>query len=357
LNKFIHPSEAILVCGGAGFLGSCFVRQTIGPDKPLVIVLDALTYAGNRDSIPFENLARFHFVKGDINDTALVLSLLKKFRVTSVVNFAAETHVDRSIDSPIPFLRSNVQGTCSLLEAALEYYQTEKKTASSFRFLQISTDEVYGSAPSEISFTETSPLAPSSPYAASKAAADHFVLSYHRTYNLPTLIVRCCNNYGPFQFPEKFIPLLIQRALRNQTFPLYGDGQHQREWIHVEDTAKAIQSIGSTGRIGEIYHVSSRESFRNIDVAQMILNELRSTLDTPVSSQIEFVADRPGHDRRYSISIEKTIQETDWRYEVPFVDGLRRTIRWYLDHRDWVDRVTSGTYRGERLGSAARFRS
>jgi dTDP-glucose 4,6-dehydratase len=350
-------SNAILVTGGAGFIGGCFVRRRLaGPSPGRVVNLDKLTYAGNLDSLePVAGDPRHVFVRGDIADRELVGRLLREHAVSAVVNFAAETHVDRSIDGPRAFLDTNVVGTFELLTAALGYWRTlDDPARNAFRFLHVSTDEVYGSLGPEGKFTEDSPYDPHSPYSASKASSDHFVRAFHDTYGLPTLVTNCSNNYGPYQFPEKLIPLMVLNALEGKPLPVYGDGGNVRDWLYVEDHARAIERVLDAGRPGQTYNIGGNCERTNLEVVEAIcraVDELRPDLPhAPCRSLITFVTDRPGHDRRYAVDTSKIARELGWRPEEDFASGLRRTVRWYLENPRWVERVTSGTYRRERLG-------
>ncbi|HUT14202.1 MAG TPA: dTDP-glucose 4,6-dehydratase [Thermoguttaceae bacterium] len=348
--------QTILVTGGAGFIGGCFVRQILAEEEVRVVNLDKLTYAGNLDSLEsVANNPSYVFVHGDIGDRELVNKLLEEYRPTWVVHFAAESHVDRSIDAPGAFVQTNVVGTVELLVAALEYWRSaDRNPQESFRFLHVSTDEVYGSLGPTGKFTETTPYAPNSPYSASKAASDHFVRAFHHTYGLPVLITNCSNNYGPFQFPEKLIPLVILNALEGKSLPVYGDGSNVRDWLFVEDHCRAIRRVLQSGRCGEVYNIGGNCERTNLEVVQAIceaVDELRPALPhAPSSSLITFVKDRPGHDLRYAIDATKIHQELGWQPEHDFESGLRRTVEWYLDNPAWVQRVTSGVYRRERLG-------
>jgi dTDP-glucose 4,6-dehydratase len=342
----------ILVTGGAGFIGANFVLDWIREVGTPVVNLDKLTYAGHLANLEaLRGDPRHVFVRGDIGDVALVGRLLEQYRPWAIVNFAAESHVDRSIHGPADFIQTNVVGTFRLLEAARAYFESlEGAEREAFRFLHVSTDEVYGSlAPGEPPFRETNPYAPNSPYAASKAASDHLVRAYHHTYGLPTLTTNCSNNYGPFQFPEKLIPLCLHRALAGETLPLYGDGQQIRDWLYVADHCRAIRRVLEAGRVGETYNIGGRSERRNLEVVQTlcaILDELKPRPDgRSYAEQITFVRDRPGHDRRYAMDITKIERELGWRPAETFESGLRKTVRWYLDHPDWVECVTSGEYR------------
>ncbi len=343
--------RTILVSGGAGFVGSEFVRRAVAAGTR-VITLDALTYAGDRSTLAVVDGDASHlFVQGSINDRALVGSLLEEHRPHAIVNFAAESHVDRSIDGPGAFIETNINGVFELLEAVRVY--CDENPPSDFRFLHVSTDEVYGSVDEGTSH-EGSPLAPNSPYAASKAAADHLVRSYQRTYGMPTLVTRSSNNYGPYQFPEKLIPLMILNALALKPLPIYGDGAQIREWIHVSDNCAAIDTVLTRGKPGEIYNIGGGSGVANIDITKRlcaVIDELRPDA-TARASLITHVADRPGHDRRYALDTSKLTAELNWRPEITIEDGLAQTVRWYLSNEEWWRRIQDGTYRGERLGLA-----
>lgn len=346
----------ILVTGGAGFIGGTFVRRLIADSDARIVNLDKLTYAGNLESLAdVLDSPRHTFVHGDVADGPLVARLLAEQRVDSIVHFAAESHVDRSITSPDSFVQTNVVGTCVLLAAALEYWESlPEPRRSAFRFLHVSTDEVYGSLGADGFFTETSPHAPNSPYAASKAAADHFVRAYHRTYGLPVVTTNCSNNYGPYQFPEKLIPLIVLNAVEGMRLPVYGRGENVRDWLHVEDHVAALRLVLNRGRVGEVYNIGGRAEMRNLDVARTIctaIDELRPDLaHRPCEQLIEFVADRPSHDFRYAIDCTKIERELGWRPTRDFATGIRETVAWYLAHNDWVTGVCTGRYQRERLG-------
>ncbi len=342
----------ILVTGGAGFIGSNFVLDWFAQSDEAVINLDNLTYAGN-----LENLAalkgdpRHIFVQGDIGDASVVAKLLAEYRPRAVVNFAAESHVDRSIHGPEDFIQTNIVGTFHLLEAVRAYWSglvdAEK---SGFRFLHVSTDEVYGSlAKDEPAFSETHRYEPNSPYSASKAASDHLVRAYHHTYGLPVLTTNCSNNYGPYHFPEKLIPLMIVNALAGKPLPVYGDGQQIRDWLYVKDHCSAIRSVLEKGRLGEVYNVGGWNEKANLDIVHTVcalLDELSSRVDgKSYREQIAFVTDRPGHDRRYAIDARKIERELGWKPAETFETGIRKTVRWYLENQDWVSHVQSGDYR------------
>jgi dTDP-glucose 4,6-dehydratase len=342
----------ILVTGGAGFIGSNFVLQWLAKEQPGVINLDKLTYAGNLDNLSsIASDHRYRFLQGDICDREMIAELLVTYRPRAIVHFAAESHVDRSIHGPDDFIRSNVNGTFSLLEESRAYWSgldgTEKNT---FRFLHVSTDEVYGSlGPADPAFTETTRYAPNSPYSASKAASDHLVRAYFHTYGLPVLTTNCSNNYGPFQFPEKLIPLAILHAVSGKPIPVYGDGQNVRDWLFVGDHCEAIRLVLARGKVGETYNIGGSKELKNIEVVNTIcsvLDELRPTDPVvPHRDLITFVADRPGHDRRYAMNTGKIESELGWRPCETFETGIRKTVQWYLDNESWVQNVTTGKYR------------
>ncbi|HUY93566.1 MAG TPA: dTDP-glucose 4,6-dehydratase [Pirellulales bacterium] len=350
--------KTILVTGGAGFIGGCFVRQSVAESPDRLVNLDKLTYAGNLDSLePVAERPNYVFVEGDIGDRESVSRVLAEYRPWAIVNFAAESHVDRSIDGPAEFVRTNVLGTCELLAAARAYWAgLAEPERSAFRFLHVSTDEVYGSLGASGAFTEQSQYAPNSPYAASKAASDHFVRAYHHTYGLPVLTTNCSNNYGPYQFPEKLIPLMILNALEGKPLPVYGDGQQVRDWLFVEDHCRAIRAVLARGKVGEVYNIGGNCELANLDVVNTIcatVDRLRPDLPhAPCTGLIEHVADRPGHDRRYAIDATKIRTELGWQPAQTFAAGLEITVRWYLDNPVWIERVTSGVYARERLGVA-----
>ncbi len=344
-----------LITGGAGFIGGNFVLQTLAAGRARVVNLDALTYAGNLDTLEGVLDDPAHtFVRGDIGDADAVRRLLELHRPRAIVNFAAESHVDRSIDGPATFIQTNVVDTLTLLEQALRYWRAlPAEERREFRFLHVSTDEVYGSLGPTGKFVETTPYAPNSPYSASKAASDHLVRAFHHTYGLPVLTTNCSNNYGPYQFPEKLIPLVISKALAGAPLPVYGDGLNVRDWLYVGDHCEAIERVLAGGRPGEVYNVGGDAERTNIDVVRTLcalLDELRPRGGGSYADLITFVDDRPGHDRRYAIDASKLKGELDWRPRHSFEAGLRATVTWYLEHRDWVSRVLDGSYRGERLG-------
>lgn len=343
----------ILVTGGAGFIGCNFVRLWLGRYLHGTLVnVDKLTYAGNLHSLrDLASNPRHAFVHADIGDDATLRRLLEQYRPLYVVNFAAESHVDRSIHGPAEFIQTNVVGTLKLLEAARDYWNAlAEPERAAFRFLHVSTDEVYGSlGPNDAPFTETTAYAPNSPYAASKAASDHLVRAFHHTYGLPTLTTNCSNNYGPYQFPEKLIPLMIWNATQGKALPIYGDGRNVRDWLYVEDHCDAICRVLERGRPGETYNIGGNSERANIDVVQTLCAMLDAHCPNdpvrPHAQLIRFVTDRPGHDRRYAIDASKIQRELGWSPKTGFADGIDKTVRWYLSHREWVEQVTSGAYR------------
>ena len=347
-----------LVTGGAGFIGGNFVLGAVR-DGIKVVNLDALTYAGNRDTLAsLDGDGNHVFVHGDIGDRALVSRLLAEHRPDAVVNFAAESHVDRSIDGPAAFIQTNVVGTLALLEAVRDHWKSlEGGAKNAFRFLHVSTDEVYGSLGETGKFSETTPYAPNSPYSASKAASDHMVRAFHHTYGLPTLTTNCSNNYGPYHFPEKLVPLVIAKALAGEPLPVYGDGRQVRDWLFVADHCAAIRTVLAKGRAGETYNVGGNAEKQNIEVVKAIcalLDQRRPREDgRPRESQIAYVADRPGHDRRYAIDASKLRDELGWEPKYTFERGIAETVDWYLANQAWVKRVLDGSYRLERIGVAA----
>jgi len=341
----------ILVTGGAGFIGSNFVLDWIARTGEPVVNLDALTYAGNLENLAsLAGDARHVFVKGDIGDRALVERLLAEHRPRAVVHFAAESHVDRSIHGPKAFVDTNVAGTFALLEATRTYWaKSDDGARAEFRYLHVSTDEVYGSlAPTSAPFTENHPYEPNSPYAASKAASDHLVRAWHHTYGLPVLTTNCSNNYGPYHFPEKLIPLMIVNALAGKPLPVYGDGRQVRDWLYVKDHCTAIREVLARGRPGETYNIGGWNEKPNIEIVETVcrlLDEMRPDPAGPRSRLIAHVADRPGHDKRYAIDARKIERELGWRPSETFESGIRKTVAWYLDNAAWVERVQSGAYR------------
>ncbi len=350
--------QTVLVTGGAGFIGSAVVRHLVRKGVR-VVNLDLLTYAGNPASLkPIENAPNHRFVQGDIADVPLILSLLREEQVDGIMHLAAESHVDRSIDGPGAFVETNVVGTFRILSAALEYWRgLEGAKKDAFRFHHISTDEVFGDLPFDSGiFTEDTPYAPSSPYSASKAASDHFVRAWHDTYGLPVVLSNCSNNYGPYHFPEKLIPLVILNALEGKPLPVYGAGENVRDWLYVDDHAKALELVLTKGAVGESYNVGGRNERTNLQVVETICDTLDARVPLADGRKrrelITFVTDRPGHDRRYAIDASKIERELGWKAEESFDTGLARTVDWYLDNRWWWEPIRSGSYAGERLGKA-----
>jgi len=354
----------ILVTGGCGFIGSAFVLRWLQEKDEPVLNLDLLTYAGHPGNLAaVAGDPRYVFVRGDIGDAPLVQDLLARHRPRAILNFAAESHVDRSIAAPQAFVQTNVVGTVKLLQAAHEYWQVlPAHEAQRFRFLHVSTDEVYGSlAAHDPPFRETNAYEPNSPYSASKAASDHFVRAWHHTFGLPVLTTNCSNNYGPRQFPEKLIPLMIHNALKGLPLPVYGDGQQVRDWLHVDDHCTGLGAVLERGRVGETYNIGGRSERTNMQVVHAICHALDELVPRPGGSRyaelITHVKDRPGHDRRYAIDDSRIAVELDWAPAYGFEDGMRQTIHWYLDHQAWVESVTSGAYRGwveQNYGGRAR---
>jgi dTDP-glucose 4,6-dehydratase len=348
----LHDMEnTILVTGGAGFIGSNFILQRMELDSASVVNLDKLTYAGNLHNLEaIVNERRYEFVRGDIADRGQVRELLERRKPRAIVHFAAESHVDRSIRGPEDFIRTNVDGTFALLEEVRAYWGgLAERERIDFRFLHVSTDEVYGSlGPEDAAFSETTPYAPNSPYAASKAASDHFVRAYHHTYGMPVLTTNCSNNYGRFQFPEKLIPLVILNARDGKPLPVYGDGQNVRDWLYVEDHCAAIATVLARGRVGQTYNIGGWNEKRNIEIVETIcdiVDEMAGSRGEPRRGLITFVKDRPGHDRRYAMDATKIERELGWRPMETFESGIRKTVRWYLENAEWVRDVTSGGYR------------
>ncbi len=350
--------KTIVVTGGAGFIGGNFVHHLLARQDVMVVNLDALTYAGNLDTLQaVMDHPRHIFMEGGIQDRDLVTGLFGKFTPSAIVNFAAESHVDRSIDGPADFIDTNIGGTFNLLECARAYWSNlPAAEAEAFRFLHVSTDEVYGSLGEEGKFTETTPYAPNSPYSASKAASDHLVRAWHHTYGLPVLTTNCSNNYGPYQFPEKLIPLFIQKALAGEKLPIYGDGSNVRDWLYVEDHCRAIWSVLESGRPGEVYNVGGNNEMSNLEVIDLLCSLLDELVPEspfrPHDRLKQFVKDRPGHDQRYAIDATKLERELGWTPKETFASGLRKTVSWYLENETWCQRVMDGSYRGERLGKA-----
>ena len=349
--------KRFLVTGGAGFIGSNFIQLLLQQPDLQVLNLDKLTYAGNLDSLQaVTEQPRYGFIQADICVAEQVEKIINEFQPDAIVHFAAESHVDRSIDGPAAFIQTNIIGTFNLLEAARKYWRELPDGAkNSFRFLHVSTDEVYGSLGATGLFTEDTPYAPNSPYSASKASSDHLVRAYHHTYGLPVVTTNCSNNYGPYQFPEKLIPLMILNALAGKPLPVYGDGMQVRDWLYVVDHCRAIRSVLQQGKPGETYNIGGHNEMPNIRIVRTIcglLDELRPRADgKPYTEQISYVADRPGHDRRYAIDAGKIARELGWLPQETFDSGIRKTVEWYLDNAAWCERVSSGKYRQERLGT------
>lgn len=347
----------LLVTGGAGFIGCALIRQLLSEELSTVVInADKLTYAGNLESLESVSRSpRYYFERADICDAGAVRQIFHRYEPDAVMHLASETHVDRSIDGPSAFIQTNILGTYELLEAAREYLaglRTSKK--KHFRFLHVSTDEVFGSLGPTGCFSETSRYTPNSPYAASKASADHLVRAWHGTYGLPILITNCSNNFGPFQFPEKLIPLMILTALEEKPLPVYGDGQNVRDWLYVEDHCRALRCVLASGRIGGSYNIGARNERTNLEVVQelcLILDELHPRKNgRSYQDLVHFVQDRPGHDRRYAIDITKATKQLGWAPLESFSSALRKTVQWYLDNLPWCERVQDGSYQGERLG-------
>lgn len=346
----------ILITGGAGFIGSAVIRRVISTSNDEVINVDKLTYAGNLDSLaPVASNPRYHFEKVDVCDAAAVQRLFDQYQPDAVMHLAAESHVDRSIDGPAAFIQTNIVGTYTMLEAARRYWGSLSSDAQQrFRFHHISTDEVYGSLGATGFFTEETPYEPSSPYSASKASSDHLVRAWEHTFKLPTVVTNCSNNYGPYQYPEKLIPLVIQNALAGKPLPIYGKGDNVRDWLFVDDHADALLTVLKTGKIGETYNIGGCNEKTNLEVVHgicAILDELTpNSAHVPHKSLITFVKDRPGHDQRYAIDASKIRRELNWSPAESFETGLRKTVQWYLDNQEWCRRAVAGRYSGERLG-------
>ncbi|HQT80822.1 MAG: dTDP-glucose 4,6-dehydratase [Ferrovum sp. 37-45-19] len=340
----------IIVTGGAGFIGSNFILSWLKEKNEPILNLDKLTYAGNLDNLLSINAhPNYSFIHGDMGDRNLVRHLLQQHQPRAIINFAAESHVDRSIHGPSEFIQTNIVATFHLLEETRAYFETlDQDRKNLFRFLHVSTDEVFGSlSPTDPPFSETTAYQPNSPYSASKAASDHLVRAWHHTYGLPVLTTNCSNNYGPYQFPEKLIPLMISHALKGKPLPIYGDGMNVRDWLYVEDHCLAIMSVLDKGRIGETYNIGGLNEKTNLELVEVIctqLNQLKPA-STPYSSLITFVKDRPGHDRRYAINAQKIMNELLWRPRESFESGIKKTILWYLDHEAWVNNILNGQYR------------
>lgn len=342
--------QTLLVTGGAGFIGSCHVLQRCAAGDT-IINLDKLTYSGNPDNLlSLQDNPRHIFVRGDIGNTELVAHVLQTYRPNAVINFAAESHVDRSILDPDAFVKTNVLGTCALLQTVKDWWvPLTPVDKAAFRFLHVSTDEVFGALKlEEKAFTEETPYSPNSPYSASKAASDHFVRAFHETYGLPTLITNCSNNYGPRQFPEKLIPLVTLNALARRNLPIYGSGSNIRDWLHVEDHCSAIQRVLEAGQVGQTYNIGGNSERTNLQVVHgicAVLDQVRPSKKGSYTDLIKFVKDRPGHDFRYAIDCSKIKSELDWKHDHTFEEGLRETVLWYLDNPEWVEHVQSGAYR------------
>lgn len=337
----------ILITGGAGFIGTNFVKHMLSTYDYNIVNLDALTYAGNLENLrDIENNERYTFIRGDIADVQLVDEIFAKYKIDTVVNFAAESHVDRSIENPEIFLMTNVRGTQVLLDAAKKHWKVNphdkycREFKEGVKYLQVSTDEVYGTLGKTGMFTETTPLAPNSPYSASKTSADLFVRAYHETFGMPVNITRCSNNYGPYQFPEKLIPLMINNCLKGQQLPVYGDGMQIRDWLHVKDHCTGIDTVLHKGRIGEVYNIGGNNEKANIEIVKLIIENLGKSEEI-----IKYVQDRPGHDRRYAIDNTKITTELGWSPSYTFEQGIKETIEWYLNNQEWMERIVSGEYR------------
>jgi dTDP-glucose 4,6-dehydratase len=357
---FIHTyyynnPMSILVTGGAGFIGSCFIRQWAETRGSCVINLDKLTYAGDLKSLQHLTVHQHQFVHGDICNRELVECILKEYKPSAIIHFAAESHVDRSIDGPLTFVQTNVMGTATLLECARHYWkELDNGERKAFRFLHVSTDEVFGSLGDTGYFVESTPYNPRSPYSASKASSDHLVRAYHETYGLPVLITNCSNNYGPFQFPEKLIPLMTLNAIEGKPLPVYGDGLNVRDWLFVEDHCSAIRTVLDAGVTGDTYTIGGNCERSNIEIVNTICAAVQDFLPNLPHRCIElihYVKDRPGHDRRYAIDASKIKFDLGWSPSFQFDVGIRSTVRWYIENRDWVERIQSGRYQRERLGT------
>ncbi len=359
-HHYMDHYMKILVTGGAGFIGSAVIRNIIKNTQDEVLNIDKLTYAGNRESLSeIDTSPRYHFQQVDICDGEQLTEIFKYFKPDAVMHLAAESHVDRSIDGPAEFITTNIVGTYTLLEVARKYWlQLNEEKRASFKFHHISTDEVYGDLEGTTDlFTETTSYAPSSPYSASKASSDHLVRAWHRTYGLPTVVTNCSNNYGPYHFPEKLIPLVILNALDGKAIPIYGKGDQIRDWLYVEDHAKALYKVVTEGKVGETYNIGGHNEKQNIEVVKIIckiLDELKpQDNNQPYETLITFVKDRPGHDLRYAIDASKIAKDLGWKPEETFETGIRKTVEWYLNNLEWCRRVQDGSYQRERLGVSA----
>jgi dTDP-glucose 4,6-dehydratase len=347
--------KTFFVTGGASFIGGNFILNLMKTGQAKVINYDKLTYAGNLDTLAsIKDDDNYEFIQGDICDRETLSSLFESYEIDCVVHFAAESHVDRSIDAPGEFIQTNIVGTFELLEAARWFVAAKNLDRKHFRFLHVSTDEVYGSLGDTGLFTEQTPYSPNSPYAASKASSDHLVRSYHKTFGLPVLTTNCSNNYGPYQFPEKLLPLMIHNALAGKPLPVYGDGKQIRDWLYVEDHCNAILKVLEKGEVGQVYNIGGHNEKTNLEVVHalcQILDEMvPESPHRPHKNLIQYVTDRPGHDRRYAIDASKIQNQLGWKPQESFETGLKKTVRWYLDNQSWTNRVMSGAYRGERLG-------
>lgn len=355
-RKTLASPKTILVTGGAGFIGSALIRRLIQDTNFQVINVDKLTYAGNLDSLAEVNThPNYQFEQQDIGDMSAMQEIFAKYKPDAVMHLAAESHVDRSIDGPSDFIQTNILGTYTLLEVTKSYYLAQERDfQNNFRFLHISTDEVYGSLGPQGLFSETTPYDPRSPYSASKASSDHLVAAWHHTYNLPILITNCSNNYGPYQFPEKLIPTVILKAIAGETIPVYGQGDNVRDWLYVDDHVRGLVTVLEKGTIGETYNIGTNNEKTNLQIINAICSLLDELIETPKIKEhktlISFVKDRPGHDKRYAIDASKIKQELNWQPQESFETGLRKTVMWYLENKSWWQRVLSGDYRLERLG-------
>ena len=358
MTEATNSYERVLVTGGAGFIGSAVIRQLLSETDATVINVDKLTYAANLASLPgAEENPRYHFERADICDAEAMQRIFHAHRPDGILHLAAESHVDRSIDGPGEFINTNIVGTSVLLRVGLDYWkELEPAAQERFRFLHVSTDEVFGSLGPEGLFTEETSYAPSSPYSASKAASDHLVRAWHATYGLPTLLTNCTNNYGPYQFPEKLIPLMIIKGIAGEPLPVYGSGENVRDWLHVDDHARALRTVLAGGRPGRSYNIGARCERTNLEIVRTIcdlLDEVLGDAHVPRREKITFVTDRPGHDLRYAMDTSRIEKELGWKHRIPFEEGLRSSIEWYLENRDWWQAILDGVYQGERLGVGA----